>query len=268
MRPLGRIRQCRKGVSKVFQKNSLRNGISSLSVFLIIVLGMLIADPLVGVLAVRAEDVTQEQMAALEEQEAAAREKQAAALRQQEEAKRLQAEEALRAAFRASGTGFDLNAIPETTLALAQRIQGATPLDERSALAAAVYARKFNLRPSLLVAVISKESNFHQFSVGSHQDRGYMQIIPSTERFMMRSYGGALGLKYNPKQIFDPEYNLGLGAAYLSGMLNEYGDVHRILTEYNRGEGGARSYYRRNGTYSTSYSRKVLDLEQQYLSLN
>lgn len=226
-----------------------------------IALMMIIAEPLVGARSVQAENVTQEQLVALEKQQENAR-------KQQEEASRLQALESKKAQFRASGSTFDLNALPESTLLLAERIKGATPLDLRSSLAAAVYARQFNLRPSLLLAVISKESNFHQFSVGSHNDRGYMQIIPPTERFMARNYGSTLGLEYNPKQIFNPEYNLGLGAAYLGGMLSEYGDVHRVLTEYNRGEGKTVSFFKRNRSYSTSYSRKVLELEQQYLSLN
>ncbi len=245
---------------KMFIKKLFPNGFRSLAGFLLLVLVTGMAEPLIGAISVQAETVTQEQMAALQEQEAAAR-------KAKEDAERLQELEAAKALFRESGTTFDLNTIPESTLTLARDIKAATPLDLRSSLAAAVYARKFNLRPSLLVAVISKESNFHQFSVGSHRDRGYMQIIPATERFMARNYGPKLGLSYNPKRIFDPEYNLGLGAAYLAGMMAEYRDVNRILTEYNRGEGGAKTYYARNKTYSTSYSRKVLEIEQRYSGL-
>lgn len=251
------------------------NGFASLAGFLIIALVMIISEPIIGVISVQAENVTQEQMAALEKQQETAREKQAAVLEQQEavrkqeeEAKRFLAVDARRAPFRESGTPFDVNAIPESTLALAERIKEATPLNLRSSLAAAVYSRKFNLRPSLLLAVISNESNFNSDSVGGDNDRGYMQIIPATERFMMRSYGEVLGLTYNPKQIFEPEYNLGLGAAYLGNLLAAYGDAHQVLTEYNRGEGRAKTVFQRNNSFSTSYSRNVLELEQQYLSLN
>lgn len=217
--------------------------------------------PAAGALSARAENVTEEQRQALVLQEEAAR-----AAREAE--RQQQALELKRARFREAGTQLDVNAVPESTLVLAERIAGATPLDLRSSLAAAVYARQFSLRPSLLLAVISKESNFNQFSVGSHRDRGYMQIIPATERFMAKWFGPGLGLPYNPKKIFDPEYNLGLGGAYLGYMVSQYGDVERALTEYNRGEGRTETYYKRNGTYSTSYSRAVLELEQRYLSLN
>ncbi len=241
---------------------------------MIIALVLVMSQPIIGALSVQAENVTQEQMLALQlqqqvalEEQEAARKTEEAALKQEEEAASLQALEARKAVFRDSGTQFNMNDIPESTLLLAEQIKQSTPMDYRSSLAAAVYSRKFNLRPSLLLAVISNESNFHQNSVGSSRDRGYMQIIPSTERFLMKSYGSVLGLQYNPEQIFEPEYNLGLGAAYLSGMMAEYKDVNRILTEYNRGEGGARSFYSRNGSYSTSYSKEILSEERLYANI-
>jgi len=256
----------------MFNKKMFPQGFASITGFLIIALLMIIAQPIIGAISVQAENVTLEQKVALEKQKevALAREAavEAAALEKQAEENRVKAMAARKAVLEGTGTSFDIEGISGSTQDLAERITEATSLDLRAALAVAVYSRQFNLRPSLLLAVISKESNFHQFSVGSHNDGGYMQIIPSTERFMMRAYGGQLGLKYNPKQIFDPEYNLGLGAAYIGAMLADYGDVHRALTEYNRGEGGAHSYFKNNGTYSTSYSKSILKLEQQYLSMN
>lgn len=251
----------KKGVISVFIKKLFPNGFASLTGFLLIALLMVAAGPMAGALTVQADHATDAQRAALEMQVEQAR-------LQQELARQQAALEALRGAYQASGTTFDVSAIPESTLLLANRIRQHAPLDQRSALAAAVYAKRFNLNPSLLLAVISKESNFNQFTVGSHRDRGFMQIIPGTERFLARQFGAQLSLKYNPKQIFEPEYNIGFGAAYLGSMKDRYGDLHRVLTEYNRGEGGANKYFRRNSTYSTTYSRAVLELEQRYISLN
>lgn len=256
----------------MFIKKLFPQGFASVTGFLIIAIIMVISQPIIGAISVQAEDVTQEQMAALEKQNevalAKAAEEREVKRKQQAETERLQAIEDRQGVFKEAGTTFNLDAIPESTLELADQIKQRTPLDLRSSLSVAVYSQQFNLRPSLLLAVISKESNFHQFSVGTHQDRGYMQVIPSTERFIMRAYGDALGMKYNPKQIFDPEYNLGLGAAYLGDMMTRYGDAHRALTEYNRGEGGAHRVFQNNGSYGTSYSRKVLELEQQYQDIN
>lgn len=151
----------------------------------------------------------------------------------------------------------------------AKEIANATPLDYESALILVRYADKYDLNPSLILSVIEVESNFNQWEVGSSRDRGYMQIIPATEKWLASDFGSELGLKYNPDRIFDPEYNIGLAAAYLNLLQTNYGDDYsRILSEYNRGPGNLKKYYQKNGTYSTSYSRKVLSAEKDYLAFN
>lgn len=153
--------------------------------------------------------------------------------------------------------------------ARAKEIANGTPLDYESALILVRYADKYDLNPSLILSVIEVESNFNQWEVGSSRDRGYMQIIPATEKWLASDFGSELGLKYNPDRIFDPEYNIGLAAAYLNLLQTNYGDdYNRILSEYNRGPGNLKKYYQRNGTYSTSYSRKVLSAEKDYLAFN
>lgn len=151
----------------------------------------------------------------------------------------------------------------------AKEIANGTPLDYESALILVNYADKYDLNPSLILSVIEVESNFNQWEVGSSRDRGYMQIIPATEKWLASDFGSELGLKYNPDRIFDPEYNIGLAAAYLNLLQTNYGDDYsRILSEYNRGPGNLKKYYQKNGTYSTSYSRKVLSAEKDYLAFN
>jgi soluble lytic murein transglycosylase-like protein len=126
-----------------------------------------------------------------------------------------------------------------------------------------------DLKPSLILAVIKLESNFNKYEVGEDNDRGYMQIIPSTEKWLAKKYGYKLGLKYNPKRIFEPEYNIGLGAIYLSILKESYGEnYNRILSEYNRGPYNLREYYNKHKTYVTSYSRGVLRREKAFLVFN
>lgn len=151
----------------------------------------------------------------------------------------------------------------------AKEIANGTPLDYESALILVEYADQYDLNPSLILSVIEVESNFNQWEVGTSRDRGYMQIIPATEKWLASDFGSELGLKYNPDRIFDPEYNIGLAAAYLNLLQKNYGDNYsRILSEYNRGPGNLKKYYQKNGTYSTTYSRKVLSAEKRYLAFN
>jgi soluble lytic murein transglycosylase-like protein len=151
----------------------------------------------------------------------------------------------------------------------AQAIADHTPLDFETAVILVEYAEAFELNPSLILAIIETESNFNQWEVGTSQDRGLMQIIPSTERWLAKDMGGSIGLKYDPERIFDPEYNIGLAATYLAFLRDSYGDnYNRILSEYNRGPYNLKRYFERNGTYATSYSKKILSREVKYLAFN
>lgn len=159
--------------------------------------------------------------------------------------------------------------LTDEDLLKAERVLSTIPVDMRSAAAVSYYSRRFGLRTSFVIAVMEQESCFNQYTVGTHQDRGFMQIIPSTERFIAKSYGPGIGLQYNPERIFEAEYNIALSTAYLGDMNYQYqGDNHRMLSEYNRGSGKLATYYRKNGTYATSYSKSVLAKEQKYLELN
>lgn len=151
----------------------------------------------------------------------------------------------------------------------AEAIAEQTPLDLETSQVVVGYAEQFGLEPSLILAIIETESNFNPKEVGTHQDRGLMQIIPSTERWLAKDMGHEIGLEYNPKRIFEPEYNIGLAATYLAFLKDSYGDnFHRILSEYNRGPYNLARYYQRNGTYATGYSKKVLKLEAKYVAFN
>lgn len=152
---------------------------------------------------------------------------------------------------------------------LIKDIEANTPLDFETAYVVVSYARKFDIKPSLLLAMIEVESVFDQYCVGTHQDRGYLQIIPPTEEWLAETFSEELNIEYNPEKIFDPEYNIGLGAAYISLLKNAYGDdLNRILSEYNRGPYNLKKFYEKHNTYETAYSRSILSREKKYEQFN
>lgn len=155
--------------------------------------------------------------------------------------------------------------------ALTERVQiilDLTPLDEETAKIVLEYSDRYNIRPSLILGVMDLESNFTHNLVGTSQDRGYMQIIPGTERWLARDYGEELGLTYDPSRIFEAEYNIPLAVKYLSVLQDQYkGNTTKMLTSYNRGDGGLRKWYAEHGTYETAYSRVVLKRELKYLKV-
>ncbi|MDK2799118.1 MAG: hypothetical protein PWP27_679 [Clostridiales bacterium] len=140
-----------------------------------------------------------------------------------------------------------------------------TPLDILTSSIIVHYSEKLDIPIPLLLAVIELESNFKQYEVGKAKDRGYCQIIPSTEKWLADTYGNVLGLQYDPKKIFEPEYNIGLGALYLHHLKKAYNNnYHRILSEYNRGPYNLKEYYNKYKTYETTYSRVVLEKVSKY----
>jgi soluble lytic murein transglycosylase len=95
------------------------------------------------------------------------------------------------------------------------------------------YARKGNLDPAFLSAVILEESRFNPQAVSPAGARGLMQVLPSTasqiiQRMKVNDYSDAL--------LFDPEMNLRLGSWYLSSLLQEFrGKEILALAAYNAG---------------------------------
>ncbi len=143
-----------------------------------------------------------------------------------------------------------------------------TPLNRQEAEIILKYSKQYNIRASLILAMIEIESDFKRTLVGTSNDRGYMQIIPGTEKWIAVEYGKEMNLKYNPDNIFDPNYNIGLGVKYLSILNRLYKNDHKMLTSYNRGDGGMRKYFRKHGTYKTTYSKVILEREKKYLAVN
>ncbi len=85
-------------------------------------------------------------------------------------------------------------------------------------------ARRHNLDPALVMAVIQVESSFNPRAVSHKGAKGLMQIVPVT--------AGYLGLK-NP---LDPKANLRAGIRYLGQLKKVFkGDMVLTLAAYNAG---------------------------------
>ncbi|MBS7527188.1 transglycosylase SLT domain-containing protein [Fusibacter paucivorans] len=164
---------------------------------------------------------------------------------------------------------IDFDSIEMDQLSKANEIAENTPLDLAAATSLVKYADQFDIPYSLVLSIIDLESNFKADLVGTHEDRGYMQIIPKTESWLATAYGEELGLSYDPTRIFEPDYNLALGIKYLDVLMSSNGaNMEKILSEYNRGPYNLEKYFALNQTYSTDYSRTVLNKERKYLSYN
>jgi len=143
-----------------------------------------------------------------------------------------------------------------------------TPLNAYTARIVLDYCDKYEIRPAFILGVMDLESTFNQYLVGTSLDRGYMQIIPGTEKWLATAYGEELGLTYNPDRIFDANYNIPLSIKYFDILRKEFDNNETmILTAYNRGNYGLQKWYDEHGTYETAYSRVVLKRAKKYITV-
>jgi soluble lytic murein transglycosylase len=98
---------------------------------------------------------------------------------------------------------------------------------------------------SLALAIARRESEFNPEAVSSAGARGLMQVMPATAKMM----ASKLGLEYSAgKLTSDPLYNARLGAAYLEGLVEEFGPSPVLVASgYNAGPGRPRQWMEDRG---------------------
>ncbi|HET7433822.1 MAG TPA: lytic transglycosylase domain-containing protein [Thermoanaerobaculia bacterium] len=91
-------------------------------------------------------------------------------------------------------------------------------------------AKRNNLPPELVAAVIQTESDFRPRLVSHKSAQGLMQIVPSTARI--------LGVA----DPFSPDQNIAAGTKYLKYLLERFEDQNVALAAYNAGEGNVERF--------------------------
>lgn len=128
-----------------------------------------------------------------------------------------------------------------------------------------VHARRHNLDPALLAAVIYQESKFSPDAKSSSGAIGLMQLTPATARgIAIRTHGSA----FHTRDLYNPEINIRYGSWYLDNLFKKYGDEREVLAAYNAGQGNV-DRWRANGepiqfAETKAYVERVEDLKRIY----
>lgn len=111
-------------------------------------------------------------------------------------------------------------------------------------------ARRHNVDPNLVRALVKVESNFNPNAVSRKGAMGLMQLMPFTAR------------QLNVTNPFDPQQNVDAGVRHLKSLLEDFGgDVGLSLAAYNAGKGAVE---RSNGIprypETVNYVRRITSL--------
>jgi len=107
------------------------------------------------------------------------------------------------------------------------------------------YARRNDIDPFLVAAVIKNESEFKPGAVSPVGAIGMMQIMPETGEWI----AGQMGLNgYSLEALYNPGTNIRMGCWYLSELKYEFKDnLLLMMMAYNAGRGNTHGWMNANG---------------------
>jgi soluble lytic murein transglycosylase-like protein len=115
-------------------------------------------------------------------------------------------------------------------------------------------ARKYQLEPAFIHAVIATESSYQRKAISSAGAQGLMQLMPQT------------ATRFGVTDPFDPEQSIHAGTKYLHNLLKEFKSKKLALAAYNAGETAVRRYKNQIPPYpeTQKYVSKVMNYYRQY----
>lgn len=88
--------------------------------------------------------------------------------------------------------------------------------------------------PALVFGVTRQESGFDPKVRSAADARGMMQLLPGTAEIVARK----IGVAYDASRLYDPDYNMRLGASFLGQLVDRFGGSYVMaIAGYNAGPG-------------------------------
>ena len=129
----------------------------------------------------------------------------------------------------------------------------------------------------LLYAIMRKESGFSPWEVSTADARGLLQMIPPTSARVAAD----ANVEFSPDQLFDPETNIRLGAAYIGALSTRFkGQIPIIAGAFNAGPKAMAKWCDQHGshpvdefveliafTQTREYAKRVVAIFARYRQL-
>lgn len=107
-------------------------------------------------------------------------------------------------------------------------------------------SQKYDIDGALVASIANVESNFKNDAKSNKGAIGIMQIMPSTAEWI----ASKLNKEYAEEMLYEPSYNIELGAYYLSYLIDSFEDEKLVICAYNAGQGNV-SNWLANKEYSS-----------------
>lgn len=115
-------------------------------------------------------------------------------------------------------------------------VQVLYPLKFKQEIETAGYVN--HLEPELLASLINEESSFDNLSESRVGAIGLMQLMPTTAQWV----ADKMQVDFSVEKLYEPQYNINIGAYYLRYLLDKFGDEYTALCAYNAGEGQVKTW--------------------------
>lgn len=118
---------------------------------------------------------------------------------------------------------------------------------------------RHNHDPKFILALISIESSFQNWSVSEQGAKGLMQIMP----YVAESLAQELGIEWTGDQtLFNPNLNIRMGIYYLTQLHRDFNDIRLALVAYNHGPTYVKGLMERKEGIPLNYYRKFVTAYQ------
>ena len=119
-------------------------------------------------------------------------------------------------------------------------------------------AEEYQISASLVASIANAESGFNENAVSKKGAVGIMQIMPETARWLAEK----MDVDYSKDMLKDAEYNIQMGAFYISYLKEIFSNQKVVLCAYNAGIGNVKKWLKDDRYSSDGQSLKEIPFKE------